>query len=78
VYPLHGPRLSRSIGYVGHADLDRWEAAVEVARGLHPTIVVPGHGAVSGPDLLLSRGSGRGRGVVRIGAARFSAGAGVP
>jgi glyoxylase-like metal-dependent hydrolase (beta-lactamase superfamily II) len=44
-------KSSRSIGYIGHADLEHWEAAVEVAGGLHPSIVVPGHGSVSGPDL---------------------------
>jgi glyoxylase-like metal-dependent hydrolase (beta-lactamase superfamily II) len=44
-------KSSRSIGYIGHADLEHWEAAVEVARRLHPTVVVPGHGPVSGSDL---------------------------
>lgn len=45
-------RSSRSIGYTGHADLAHWEAAVNVARALHPSVVVPGHGPVSGSDLL--------------------------
>ena len=44
-------KASRSIGYVGHADLDHWESAVEVARGLGARVVIPGHGGVSGPDL---------------------------
>ena len=39
------------IGYVGDADLVHWEAAVEVARALHPDVVVPGHGAVGGREL---------------------------
>jgi glyoxylase-like metal-dependent hydrolase (beta-lactamase superfamily II) len=44
-------KSSRSIGYIGHADLDHWEAAIDVARDLDARIVVPGHGPVSGPDL---------------------------
>lgn len=42
---------SKSVGYIGHADLDHWEAAVDVARGLEPKIVVPGHGPPGGPEL---------------------------
>lgn len=42
---------SRQIGFIGHADLDHWEAAVDVARGLGAKIVVPGHGAPGGPEL---------------------------
>jgi glyoxylase-like metal-dependent hydrolase (beta-lactamase superfamily II) len=41
----------REIGYIGDADLDHWEQAIEFARGLGAKLVVPGHGAVSGPDL---------------------------
>jgi glyoxylase-like metal-dependent hydrolase (beta-lactamase superfamily II) len=44
-------KSSHSIGYVGDADLEHWEAAVDVARNLRPSVVVPGHGPVSGPDL---------------------------
>lgn len=44
-------KASRSVGYVGHADLEHWEASVEAARALGAKIVVPGHGQVSGPDL---------------------------
>jgi hypothetical protein len=44
-------KSSRSIGYIGHADLDHRESSVDVARGLGARIVVPGHGDVSGPDL---------------------------
>lgn len=44
-------KASRSVGFVGHADLEHWQASVEVARGLGAKIVVPGHGGVSGPDL---------------------------
>jgi glyoxylase-like metal-dependent hydrolase (beta-lactamase superfamily II) len=42
---------SRSVGFIGHADLDHWEAAVDVTRKVSPTKVVPGHGAVGGPEL---------------------------
>jgi metallo-beta-lactamase class B len=45
-------KSSRSIGFIGHADLEHWEAAVEVARTLKPSVVIPGHGAVGGPELL--------------------------
>jgi metallo-beta-lactamase class B len=44
-------KSSSSIGYIGHADLEHWEAAVDVARGLHPKVVVPGHGTVGGAGL---------------------------
>jgi glyoxylase-like metal-dependent hydrolase (beta-lactamase superfamily II) len=44
-------KSATTIGYIGHADLDRWESSVEVARGLGARVVVPGHGKVSGPDL---------------------------
>jgi metallo-beta-lactamase class B len=42
---------ARSVGFVGHADLDHWEAAVDVARKAAPRKVVPGHGAPAGPEL---------------------------
>lgn len=42
---------SRSIGYIGDADLDHWEAAVDEAEKLGAKIVVPGHGAPGGPEL---------------------------
>jgi glyoxylase-like metal-dependent hydrolase (beta-lactamase superfamily II) len=41
----------RSVGFIGHADLDHWEAAVDVARRTNPRHVVPGHGAVGGAEL---------------------------
>jgi metallo-beta-lactamase class B len=44
-------KASHSIGYIGHADLHRWEAAVDVARALHPEMVIPGHGPAGGPEL---------------------------
>jgi metallo-beta-lactamase class B len=44
-------KSSRSIGYIGHADLGHWEAAVDVARALHPDVVVPGHGSLGGTEL---------------------------
>lgn len=42
---------SKTVGYIGDADLDRWEAAVDVARALAPKIVIPGHGPIGGPEL---------------------------
>ena len=41
-----------TVGYVGDADLDHWEAALQAVAGLGAQIVVPGHGPVGGPDLL--------------------------
>ena len=40
-----------SIGYTGDADLRHWEAAVHSLEPLAPRVVVPGHGAVGGPEL---------------------------
>lgn len=42
---------SQSVGFIGDADLEHWENAVEIARGLGARIVVPGHGPVGGPEL---------------------------
>jgi metallo-beta-lactamase class B len=42
---------SQSVGYIGDADLEHWEAAVEIARGLGARVVIPGHGPVGGPEL---------------------------
>jgi len=41
-----------SIGYTGDADLAHWPAAVRALEPLAPRIVVPGHGAPGGPELL--------------------------
>lgn len=41
-----------SIGYTGDADLAHWEAAVRSLEPLAPRVVVPGHGAVGGRELL--------------------------
>ena len=41
-----------SIGYTGDADLARWVTAVHALEPLAPRIVVPGHGAAGGPELL--------------------------
>jgi metallo-beta-lactamase class B len=41
-----------SIGYTGDADLTRWQAAVRALEPLAPRIVVPGHGAPGGGELL--------------------------
>ncbi len=40
-----------SIGYTGDADMGHWEAAVHSLEPLAPRVVVPGHGAVGGPEL---------------------------
>lgn len=42
---------SASAGFIGDADLEHWESAVEVARGLGARIVIPGHGLVGGAEL---------------------------
>lgn len=42
---------SQSVGYIGDADLEHWEAAVEIARALGARVVIPGHGPVGGPEL---------------------------
>lgn len=41
-----------SIGYTGDADLERWDDAVGALEPLAPRIVVPGHGAPGGRELL--------------------------
>jgi hypothetical protein len=43
---------SASVGYIGHADLEHWEAAVDNVRGHGARIVIPGHGPVGGAELL--------------------------
>lgn len=40
-----------SIGFIGHAVLDRWEASVRALQALAPRVVVPGHGGTGGPEL---------------------------
>lgn len=40
------------LGYTEDADLARWPAAVRALQKLQPAVVVPGHGAVGGPELL--------------------------
>lgn len=41
-----------SIGYKGDADIENWEAATRSLVSLAPEVVVPGHGAIGGADLL--------------------------
>lgn len=41
-----------AIGYLGDSNLERWEAALKVLQTLEPEVVVPGHGAPGGPELL--------------------------
>ncbi|HSO00762.1 MAG TPA: MBL fold metallo-hydrolase [Candidatus Nanopelagicales bacterium] len=41
-----------SIGYKGDADIENWEAAARSLVSLAPEVVVPGHGAIGGADLL--------------------------
>jgi glyoxylase-like metal-dependent hydrolase (beta-lactamase superfamily II) len=40
-----------SIGFIGHADLDHWEASVRAVQPLAPRVVIPGHGPTGGPEL---------------------------
>jgi len=44
-------KSSSSPGFLGDADLEHWEGAVDVARGLGARVVVPGHGPVGGAEL---------------------------
>jgi metallo-beta-lactamase class B len=41
-----------SIGYLGDAVLDRWEAAVRELEKMNARVVVPGHGPTGGRELL--------------------------
>ena len=41
-----------SIGFIGDADLDHWEASVRAVEPLTARVVVPGHGPIGGPELL--------------------------
>jgi glyoxylase-like metal-dependent hydrolase (beta-lactamase superfamily II) len=43
---------SNSLGYLGHADLLRWEESARRVLAFSPKIVVPGHGKVGGPELI--------------------------
>lgn len=42
---------SASVGFIGDADLDHWESAVDSVRALGAKIVIPGHGPVGGAEL---------------------------
>ena len=44
-------KSSRFAGYLGDADLGHWEAAVDQLRPLGAKVVIPGHGAIGGPEL---------------------------
>lgn len=44
-------KSSASPGFLGHADLEHWPAAVEAVRALGARTVIPGHGAVGGSEL---------------------------
>ncbi len=44
-------KSSDAAGFIGHADLEHWEEAVETVRALGARVVIPGHGAVGGPEL---------------------------
>lgn len=39
-------------GFVGNANLQRWQSAVRDLMELRPSIVIPGHGAAGGAELL--------------------------
>lgn len=41
-----------SIGFTGDADLGHWEAAVHALERFDAAVVVPGHGAIGGPEAL--------------------------
>jgi metallo-beta-lactamase class B len=45
-------KAGRSIGNTLDADLGNWEAAVRAIEGLGARLIVPGHGAVGGVELL--------------------------
>lgn len=47
-------KSGRSIGNILDADLEHWEEAVRSLQPLDAGVVVPGHGAVGGPELLLN------------------------
>jgi len=40
------------MGYIGNADIEAWPAALARVQRLGATVVVPGHGAPGGPELL--------------------------
>jgi glyoxylase-like metal-dependent hydrolase (beta-lactamase superfamily II) len=52
---LFGGCMVRSypgLGFTADADVSRWAAAVDAAAALGPRLVIPGHGAPGGPELL--------------------------
>lgn len=53
---LYGGDIVRAatagLGYLADAKVERWEAAVKKLEALAPLVVIPGHGAPGGPELL--------------------------
>jgi metallo-beta-lactamase class B len=45
-------KVGNSLGYLGDASLDTWEAALSRLASLEATIVVPGHGRTGGPEII--------------------------
>jgi cyclase len=44
--------FATGLPWVGEADLDRWVAAIREIENWNPARVIPGHGPVSGPEIL--------------------------
>jgi cyclase len=45
--------FATGLPWVGDADLDRWVAAMSQIESWNPARVIPGHGPVSGPEILV-------------------------
>jgi len=45
-------RSDPGLGNTGDADLAHWASSAEAAAKLGPRLVIPGHGAPGGPELL--------------------------
>lgn len=45
-------KIGDSLGYLGDASLETWDAALERLEALDATVVVPGHGPSGGPEIL--------------------------
>lgn len=45
-------KVGDSLGYLGDASLDTWEAALARLRPLGASVVVPGHGRTGGPEII--------------------------
>ncbi|MFO0595475.1 MAG: MBL fold metallo-hydrolase [Myxococcaceae bacterium] len=45
-------KIGDSLGYLGDASLPTWEAALDVVAAFAPKLVVPGHGAPGGAEII--------------------------